>query len=306
MFWNYRSLISFWPQKRPENALNVSNPSYFGRVILALMTSREPLDIDALRRSLPHYARIDYAPTMGSTNTELVAAAGVGAPAWTATLTDYQTAGHGRGGRAWTAPENSQLILSVLIRPGADAIDNLGTMPLVTGLAIIDALKELGYDAVLKWPNDVLLDGRKLCGILAEAVSLGHEPAFVIGLGLNISLTEEELPVPHAISLALADPSRADTLNRTDIAACVLGALHTRLSAWARGDIQPLLRDYRQACATIGADVRVLLPGDTSLSGTVTDIADSGQLLVKDPRGVIHELSAGDVEHVRLRNGSYS
>ena len=132
------------------------------------MDNRDPLDIDYLRTQLianGPYQRIEYFPEVSSTNTELVAAAHDGAPAWTAFLTDHQTAGRGRMGRSFSAPPRSQMPLSILIRPPHESVTRLGTMPLATGLALIDALATPQIQ--LKWPNDLVIDGRKLCGILA-------------------------------------------------------------------------------------------------------------------------------------------
>ena len=233
------------------------------------MDNRDPLDIDYLRTQLianGPYQRIEYFPEVSSTNTELVAAAHDGAPAWTAFLTG----------------------------PPHESVTRLGTMPLATGLALIDALATSQIQ--LKWPNDLVIDGRKLCGILAEAVSLGDQPAVVIGLGLNTSLTKEELPVPHATSLHL----EGIPYERNELAVRVLNALHHRLTHWETND-PALLPDYRAVSATIGQNVRVILPNDTELLGTAEGVADDGRLQVRDQTGTLHELTAGDVTHLRLQ-----
>ena len=261
------------------------------------MDNRDPLDIDYLRTQLianGPYQRIEYFPEVSSTNTELVAAAHDGAPAWTAFLTDHQTAGRGRMGRSFSAPPRSQMPLSILIRPPHESVTRLGTMPLATGLALIDALTTPQIQ--LKWPNDLVIDGRKLCGILAEAVSLGDQPAVVIGLGLNTSLTKEELPVPHATSLHL----EGIPYERNELAVRVLTALHHRLTQWETND-PALMPDYRAVSATIGQNVRVILPNDTELLGTAEGVADDGRLQVRDQTGTLHELTAGDVTHLRLQ-----
>lgn len=255
---------------------------------------RAPLDISAIRERVD-YARVDYSAETGSTNADLVRAAGEGAPEWTAAVTEFQSAGRGRHGRVWTAPKYSQATMSILIRPPASAIKRIGTMPLITGLALIDALGP-DYPVTLKWPNDVLIDGRKVCGILAEAASLGAHPAIVIGLGLNVSLTEDELPVPHAISLELFS---GEAIDRTELVISVLGALKQRLTQWME-NADSLMADYRAVCSSIGADVRVVLPGDKELLGTCVGVADSGVLLVESA-GIVHELAAGDVTHLRLQ-----
>lgn len=263
---------------------------------VALMTDRTPIDMAKLQANIgANYQGIVYSEQTGSTNADLVAAAHKGAPAWTAHITEYQSAGRGRHGRVWTAPPGSQIILSILIRPPGQTLQRLGTMPLITGLAILDALP---IPAKLKWPNDVLVHGRKLCGILGEAVSLGDEPALVLGLGLNVSLTEADLPVPHAISLDIAYPDR--DFDRTKLAGDILLALQTRLRQWM-ADTPTLMEDYRKVCSSIGKQVKVLLPEEKTLIGTAVDVADDGRLVVVDTQGERHILAAGDVTHLRLQ-----
>ncbi|MDO4686502.1 MAG: biotin--[acetyl-CoA-carboxylase] ligase [Corynebacterium sp.] len=260
------------------------------------MTDRMPIDVPRVRAALRgEYAEVHHTQATGSTNADLVSAAHNGAPAWTAHITEYQHAGRGRHGRVWTAPQGSQVTLSILIRPPAQTLQRLGTMPLITGLAILDALP---IPAKLKWPNDVLINGRKVCGILGEAVSLGDEPALVLGLGLNVSLTEEELPVPHAISLDLARPGV--DFDRTQLTIDVLLGLRRRLTQWMHNN-STLMTDYRAVCSSIGQEVKVLLPGDETLLGTAVDAADDGKLVVVDTHGQRHELAAGDVTHLRLQ-----
>lgn len=251
------------------------------------MTPRTPLDIAAIRAALPEF-HVRYTPETGSTNADLVATPD--APEWTVLLTDFQSAGRGRRGRSWTAPEGSQLIMSVMVRP--PSIQHLGTLPLATGLAIVEALP---IAAELKWPNDVLVDGHKLCGVLAEAVSLGEHPAIVVGFGINISLTREELPVPHATSLDLEN--EGVQVDRSQLAIDVLRSLRKLLGQWERGlDIMPA---YRKVSGSIGQRVDVHLPGDQHIFGVVEGIADTGMIQVRSDDGQRHDLAAGDVTHLR-------
>lgn len=259
---------------------------------------RKPLNTDFLRRELIDvgpYAQLEYREETGSTNTDLVKLAHAGVPAWTVMMTEYQSAGRGRMGRSYSAPPRSQLPMSVLIRPPQEAVSRLGTMPLATGLALIDALDTPAVK--LKWPNDLVIDGRKLCGILAEAVSLGEKPAVVIGLGLNTSLREEELPVPHATSLLLENIS----FERNELAVRILKAIYFRLTQWQDNDPQ-LLNDYRAVSATIGQEVRVVLPDNTEILGRAESIGDDGRIEVRDAHGALHQLTAGDVTHLRLQH----
>lgn len=275
---------------------------------------RRPLDVAALRGALvggpdAPYTGLDVLEETGSTNLELRRLAEAGAADRTVLLAEHQTAGRGRLGRAWTAPPRSQLALSVLLRPGAVEPALLGWLPLVTGLAVRDALVAEGVDAALKWPNDVLVGGRKIAGILVEmaTVPAGGDfalrlPALVVGLGLNVSLTAGELPVPHATSLALlGGPTDRDALARS-----VLGALARRHAAWRSCDrgsgstvSDELRADYLAACATVGAPVRVELPGGEPLTGTAVSVDRDGRLVVRDAGGTEHAVAAGDVTHVR-------
>lgn len=260
---------------------------------------RTPLDVAFLRRELVErgpYNQLQHSEETGSTNTDLVAAGHEGAPAWTVFLTEHQVSGRGRMGRRFEAPAGSQLTLSVLIRPPASSVARLGTMSLATGLALVDAVgRETGVG--MKWPNDLVHDGRKLCGILAEAVDLGQNPAVVIGLGLNTSLREGELPVAHASSLEL----EGIPYERNELAVRVLLSLHQRLTQWEQ-DSPELMRDYLEVCVTLGQEVRALLPGDKELLGTATAVNDEGHLIITDEAGKDHEMAVGDIIHLRQKD----
>lgn len=262
--------------------------------------SRQPLDVHTLRSAIVDngpFARLDYSHSTGSTNADLLIADREGAPDWTVATTEYQGSGRGRLGRPWTAPEGTQVIFSVLFRPEPAMLSQLGTIPLACGLALMDTLRASGVESTgLKWPNDVLINGKKLCGILVEAASLDTHPAVVIGIGTNISLTTEELPVPHATSLAL----EGHRIDRTEFLISVLTHLHRRLLEWAQGETA-WLDDYRAVCSSLGQDVRVILPGDRELLGAAVGIAAGGQLMVRDHANQVHVLNAGEVTHLRLQ-----
>lgn len=281
---------------------------------------RLPLDADALRRSLVDgpdagYTAVDVVAEIGSTNAEMRRLAQAGAADRTVLLAEHQTAGRGRLGRSWTAPPRSQVATSILLRPGPVEPGLLGWLPLVTGLGLRDALNTAGgIDAELKWPNDVLVGGRKLAGILVEmtTVAAGGDfdmrlPALVVGVGLNVGLSESELPVPHATSLALCGAST----DRTAVAVAVLRALAVRHAQWrscSRGSgstiSEDLRRDYIAGCATIGSTVRVDLPDGSRLVGEAASVDLDGRLVVRVD-GVDHRVAAGDVTHVRPVDPGY-
>lgn len=276
--------------------------------------SPRPLDAVALRRALVEgpqapYTALEVVDEIGSTNAESLGRAGRGATDRSVILAEYQASGRGRLGREWTAPPRTQVAMSVLLRPGAISPTLFGWLPLVTGLAVRDALVTAGgVDATLKWPNDVLVDGRKIAGILAEMTTVAgggdfevRLPALVVGIGINVSLTREQLPVPHATSLALA----GGMTDRDDLARAVLEALARRHEQWRgceRGSgstvSDELMAEYSDACSTLGADVRVLLPGDVVRTGRADHVDRDGRLVVVTEDGEL-AVAAGDVTHVR-------
>ncbi|MBC7308150.1 MAG: biotin--[acetyl-CoA-carboxylase] ligase [Dietzia sp.] len=278
------------------------------------------LDADALRRALVEgpdapYSSLDVVDDIGSTNAELISRAAGGAPDRSVLLAEHQASGRGRLGRVWTAPPRTQVVVSVLIRPGAVSAGLFGWLPLVTGLAVRDGLREAGgVDATLKWPNDVLVDGRKIAGILTEmtTVPAGGDysvrlPAVVVGVGINVSLTGEQLPVPHATSLVLSGGSD----DRDSVALAVLEALALRQRQWrecerGRGSTvsDQLMATYTEACSTVGTEVRVELPGGVIRTGRADRVDRDGRLVVVDPDGEF-AVAAGDVTHVRGAGGRW-
>jgi BirA family biotin operon repressor/biotin-[acetyl-CoA-carboxylase] ligase len=259
------------------------------------------LDGDLLRRALvtdlTWWRGVEVLAATGSTNADLAARARSGAAAPQALLTGNQTAGRGRLDRRWVAPPDSGIACSVLLRP-ARPVERWTWLPLLTGVAVVAAVRAAtGVDAVLKWPNDVLTraDERKLCGVLVERVETPDGPACVVGMGLNVALTADQLPVPTATSLALAG---ATALDRTDLALALLRAVERAVRAWeTAADDTALAAAYAERCVTLGRPVRVqLATGD--VTGTAEAVDAGGRLVVATATGP-RTFSAGDVVHLR-------
>lgn len=242
-------------------------------------------------------ARIEVLPEAGSTNAVLRAAAedASGWPHLSVLLTDNQTAGRGRLDRTWTAPAGASLAVSVLLRRLPARVDLRGWVPLAAGVAMADAVADQlpEHEVVVKWPNDVLVDGRKICGILAEA----DADAVIVGTGVNTAMTSAQLPVPSATSFAVlgvevdADRLISRYLTRLDQLVGALAASDDALSSGLHAEVV-------RRCATIGLAVRVSLPGDRLLDGVAVALDDEGRLVVRAD-GAVHAVSAGDVVHVR-------
>jgi BirA family biotin operon repressor/biotin-[acetyl-CoA-carboxylase] ligase len=241
----------------------------------------------------------------GSTNADLLALATAGAPEGTVLIAESQTAGKGRLGRSWSSPAGAGLTFSVLLRPGAVPAMLLGWLPLLTGVAVAAAVQQAAAVATsLKWPNDVLASGGKLAGILAE----GSPPALVVGTGLNVCQQREGLPVPGATSVLIergGEPDGPPGRLRERLLLAILAELAAWYQAWLAAPGGPgdpescgLRAEYLSRCATVGRDVRVLLPGGSDLTGQCTGVDRLGRLVVRTRSGPV-QVSAGDVVHVR-------
>jgi BirA family biotin operon repressor/biotin-[acetyl-CoA-carboxylase] ligase len=231
-----------------------------------------------------------------STNAELRERAtdAAGWPHLSVLLTDSQTAGRGRLDRTWNTPPGSALAVSVLLRDLPADAAAWGWIPLAAGVAMTDAVAaQLPEHVVgLKWPNDVLVDGRKLCGILAEVAGGG----VIVGTGVNTAMTAQQLPVPTATSFAaLGVDVDADRLVADYLAG--LDAAITGLSRSA--DAAALHAEVTARCLTLGQSVDVSMPDGTTLNGVATRLAADGRLVIDDGSAE-HEVLSGDVVHVRL------
>jgi BirA family transcriptional regulator, biotin operon repressor / biotin---[acetyl-CoA-carboxylase] ligase len=263
---------------------------------------RPPLRPAALRRALVVpgglWTDLRVVPETGSTNADAIAAAREGAPQGLVIVAERQSAGRGRLGRQWESPPRAGLALSVLLRPTVPPA-RLGWLPLLAGVALAEAVRRIArIDAYLKWPNDLLLQGdRKTAGILAETA----DGAVVLGIGLNVTLREEELPRPDATSLALAG---AENTDRDPLLRALLRALADWYVRFAEHGGDPEASGLREAyifhCGTIGRRVSVDLPGGSVLEGQASGIDGDGRLQVTDRFGAVRTVAAGDVVHARL------
>ncbi|MEV0218012.1 biotin--[acetyl-CoA-carboxylase] ligase [Streptomyces sp. NPDC050704] len=268
---------------------------------------RPPLNAAALRRALVRddglWCDVDVVSRTGSTNSDLVAFASKGEAEEGAVLVaEEQDAGRGRLDRQWTAPARSGLFFSVLLKPVGVPVERWGWLPLLAGVATATALsRAAGVDTALKWPNDLLLtiggEERKAGGILAERAG---SDGVVVGIGINVTLREDELPVPGAGSLALAG---AVTTDRDPVLRAVLRSLEDWYLKWrdAGGDpaASGLQEAYAAGCATLGRVVRAELPGDTSITGEAVAVDGDGRLVLATAEGVQQPVGAGDIVHLR-------
>lgn len=250
-----------------------------------------------LRRSRAIVPVVDVLDEAGSTNDVLVARAAE-LPDLSVVLTDNQTGGRGRLGRVWVSPPGKAVAISVLLKPSGLPVESFGWFPLIAGLAMSRALSPLVQgDVEVKWPNDVLIDGAKVCGILTEL--LPDLSGLVIGSGVNLTLTREELPTDTSTSLLVAGARDIDVDAVLSSYLTHLIALYRAFSAAGGDPVASAVRDdVAEACHTIGRRVRVILPSGDDLLGTAVGIDDDGRLLVESDAGIT-AVAAGDVTHLR-------
>lgn len=240
--------------------------------------------------------RVVWLTEVDSTNRYVLDAAGAGEPEGLVVVADHQSAGRGRLGRTWEAEPGSSLLLSVLLRPRR-TIDELHLCTAAVALAMVGAVRDVaGFSAVLKWPNDLLADGRKLAGVLAEVDigSSGIVRAVVAGIGVNV--TENAFP-PELASMATAcEVIAGRPIGRRRLLAAFLVHLGDRLDT----PDPELVAEYRAQLATIGEAVRVDRPAGP-IEGIAVDVDDLGGLVVETEAGSTVTISAGDVVHLRPR-----
>ena len=281
---------------------------------------RPPLDQgalgDAAFLSAHGIAQLSVVDSTGSTNADLLRGVSVDPRAYpdlTVLAAEYQSAARGRLDRHWEAPARSSVSVSIVLRPvNAEGrplpTQSYSWLSLLAALALREALLETaGIPAELKWPNDVLVRGKKIAGILAQLGPMGDGavPPVVLGTGLNVTLTAAELPVPTATSVLLEQPA---TVDRTALLKSYLSRFATLYRSFCNADGDPaagmaggpsLHKRLEHVLTTLGKQVRAQLPGDHEIIGHATRLDDYGSLLVVDAGGHEHVVTAGDVVHLR-------
>ncbi|WHS49976.1 biotin--[acetyl-CoA-carboxylase] ligase [Rothia sp. SD9660Na] len=263
------------------------------------------------------FERVELLPSVGSTNEYarqiLVGDALVRRSYGELSLvsTTDQNAGKGRLDRVWVAPAGAALATSFIVRPHVNpanrvAPDHYHWFTSLAALAACNVFEQLsGLHPTIKWPNDVLLGNRKACGILAQLVI---EPegqiSVVVGIGLNLNLAREDLPVPTATSALLesgqpVDLNRALTVLATSFARYYGDFAAAGFDADASASESSLLTRLRQRMSTLGTTLTIHLPGDETFRGTGVELTVEGELVVRSDSGEERSFTVGDVVHVR-------
>ena len=235
---------------------------------------------------------VHFARETDSTNLWIKRLAKEGASEGTLALAEFQSAGRGRLGRSWEVPEGTSVMMSILLRPKFEP-QYAPTLTLVMGMAVAKAVKNLGFDVSIKWPNDVVVSHKKICGILTEmGVRDGKIDYAVIGVGINVNIKEfpEEM-ADKATSLYLESGKEFD---RSQIPGLVMEAFEKYYEKFAATcDLSGLKEEYESILANYNQPVRVL--AKEPYEGVARGITDGGELLVEKTDGMIVAVSAGEV-----------
>jgi BirA family transcriptional regulator, biotin operon repressor / biotin---[acetyl-CoA-carboxylase] ligase len=228
-----------------------------------------------------------------STNRVALTLARAGAAEGTLVIADAQTKGRGRLKRNWVSPGGLNLYLSAVLHPGRDGCA-LSLLSIMAGLAVCDALREWDSRAAIKWPNDVLIDGRKIAGILAEVEGEGENQVVALGIGVNLNSTEEDFPPDlrqKAGSVRMATGARID---RARFAACLLGHLERRYDELRRDGPEPVRTAWWERSCLVDRHVTVARPGG-EIRGRAVGLDEDGALRLQLDSGGQERVVVGDV-----------
>ncbi|WP_103019564.1 biotin--[acetyl-CoA-carboxylase] ligase [Salinibacter altiplanensis] len=250
------------------------------------------------RLSTDHFGRpMRGVEEVGSTNERAAQWAAKGAPEGATVLTEYQTTGRGRHGREWTAEKGRNLLFSVVLRPGLSP-DRFGLLTVAAGVAVAEAVETVvsPHSALLKWPNDVLLEDRKTCGILLESSLAPPDADAVVVLGVGLNVNQSDFPASLADTATSLRLAAGRPVPRPPLLAQLLQSLERRYEAVRTGDAASVRAAFRTRLASLGATRTLQAPGtDEALTGTVQGITETGALRLRTADGTVTEVHAGDV-----------
>ena len=250
---------------------------------MGIDTARAPLDVS---RITTRYWRVRVVDVTGSTQDDLVNSAEKSeVKNGDVIVTNFQSSGRGRLDRTFEAPPSTALLFSFYLQPPRT---QWSWIPLLVGQSISQALSEGENKVLLKWPNDLIIAEKKVGGIISTRAGSG----VVVGVGINVGMSEVELPVEGATSLFLSNINRLD---RTEILNAILLAIQNNLEQWLDNRDGELLRDYSSRCLTLGKTIEIIRPDGSRFQGVAKSIAEGGELRLESGE----EISVGDITHLR-------
>lgn len=235
-----------------------------------------------------------------STNSYVLSLGDKGFPEGTVAVADEQTAGHGRFGRKWEAAPTSSLLLSVLLRPAFLQRDELFVLTFSAAVALSEAIREVtGVETELKWPNDILIAGKKVCGILLESGFEGDKLSHVVlGIGLNVNQVDfpEEIK-DKATSLSIAAGRPCD---REELLSSILVRLNETYESLRSREFYRVMKKWRENSNLFGRNVTIRIAGK-EIEGTFEDVTDDGSAVIRTPSGE-RRFTAGEITITGIRS----
>ena len=233
--------------------------------------------------------RVIYYPHLPSTMDEARRQAQEGASAGTIIVAEEQTAGRGRIKRAWLSPRGS-IALSIILYP---EVGYLSSLIMVASLGVAHAVEKVtGLKAQIKWPNDVLINGKKVCGILVESEVKGKRVDYaILGIGINVNIKLSDFPEIQPLATSLSHELGKE-VSRLEVLRCLLAEIEKLYLALPSGD--SVYREWRDNLVTLGKKVQVR-SGETTHEGIAESVASDGSLLLRQPDGSLTKVVAGDV-----------
>lgn len=252
------------------------------------------LDTKIIGREIISYKKV------GSTNDIAYELAEKGMQEGTVIISEEQTTGKGRHGRKWLSPPNGGIYLSCILRPGIVPTE-IPRITLLGAVAVARAVRKAsGLSAMIKWPNDILINSRKVCGILTEMKAEQDRVHFiVVGIGINVNTKARYLPRgASSIKEEMCRSKMEREVSRVELARYILGFIEEDYFMMKKEGFKPIIEEWRRFSAILGSRVRVVLQ-NRSFEGLAHDIDDAGALLVRRDSGVIEKVSSGDVVMAR-------
>lgn len=275
------------------------------------MHSSYPLSVDSIHSTLATKIlgrRIELFEQLSSTNQEATNLGQSGVEHGTVVIADRQTAGRGRLARTWFSPGSANVYCSLVLRanlPANRLTDWLSWLPLITALAAAEAIESVTTAPVsLKWPNDLLMSGRKIGGVLCENIQASPSGPFqVLGIGINVNMTSEDFPAELRGSATSVWNETHTIIDRNRLIAQLLLEMEQCIEELAGHGPQQLALAYQRRCSTIGHKVRASLADGSELTGYAESISEDGSLRIATRSGThpdrFVELRAADIVHLR-------
>jgi BirA family transcriptional regulator, biotin operon repressor / biotin---[acetyl-CoA-carboxylase] ligase len=239
-----------------------------------------------------------YREAVDSTNRFAMKLAREGAPEGTVVLADSQTAGRGRLQRAWQSPPGCNLYLSVILRP-AVAAPEASRITLLAGVAVAEAIASISPAGVgIKWPNDVRIRGRKVCGILTETATAGGSRGVILGIGLNVNIMRENFDPGHRDAATSLREETGREHSREEIAILLCERLERWYDTFLHAGFAPIREEWLSRSDMTGKRVRILFRDEVQ-EGVVEGIDRDGALLIADGQGNVRRITAGDATIVK-------